>query len=149
MYVSISSSLTFLTISRLNRIFPATPALDPDPQFPAEPTQVMITTDVAHPVDIALDVMVVTVIEALPAVVTMMMIVVVDTALPQEPVDQLMTTHLHVVDLRILTVVITHLTHTSMAELLMIVLHQEIILQEMLPTITSDHAPVTGKPQIH
>lgn len=128
-------------------MFPATPELVPDPQFPAEPTLVMSTTVVAHPVDTALDVMV-TVIEALPAVVTTMMIVV-DTALLQELAVQLMTTHPRVVDLRILTVVITRLTHTSTAELLMIVLHQEIILQEMLLMIMSDRPAVTKSVCIH
>jgi len=121
----------------LNRIFHATPVLDHDPRSPAEPTPVMSTIAVVHPVDTALDVMAVTVIEALLAVATMMM-TVVDTALLPEPVDQLTTTHLHVVDSRILTAVITHLTHTSMVELLMIVL-----LQEMLRTIMSDLPAVT------
>lgn len=116
--------------------------LDPDPQFPVDPTLAMSMIVVAHPVDIALDVMV-TVIEALPAVATMMMIVV-DTVLLQELVAPLMITHPHVVDSRILTVVIILLIHTSMAELLMIVLHQEIILQEMLLMIMRDPPAVTS-----
>jgi len=123
-------------------MFPATRELDPDLQFPGDPTLLMITTVVAHPVDIALDVMVDIVIEALPAVVITMMIVV-DTALLQELADRLMITHPHVVDLRILTVVITHRIHTSMAEPLTIVPLQEIIPQEMLRMIMSDHLAVT------
>ena len=119
--------------------------LDLDPRCPAEPTLVMSTIAVVHPVDTApLDAMVVTVIEALLAVATMTM-TAVDTALLPEPVDQLTTTHLHVVDSRTLTAATTHLTHTSMAELPMIVLLQEIIPQEMLLMIMSDHPAVTGK----
>jgi len=124
-------------------MFPVTLEPDPDPQS-AEPILVMITTVVVHLVDTALDVRVPTVTEA-PAVLITMMNAVVDTVLPQEPVDLLMNTHPLVVHSRTLIVVTTHLTHMSMVDLLQeTILLQEITLQEKLLMIMSDHAHVTN-----
>lgn len=107
------------------------------------PTLPMTMTAVDPPVDTALAVMV-TATEALLAVVTMMMIVVATARLP-ELVALSMIIHPHVEVLRIHTVVTTHLTHTPMADLLMIVLRHGITLQESLLMITSALVPVTGK----
>ncbi|KAI6714028.1 hypothetical protein JHW43_003458 [Diplocarpon mali] len=139
---SLSPTLDLANYHRLNRIFPVT-VHDPDPQLPAVLTPVMITTDVALPADTALGRML-TVIEALPAVGATMRTIVVDTVLPRGLVDRLTTIHLPVAGSRIRTAVITHLTLMSMVELLMIVLHQETILQEMLRMITRDQRAVTG-----
>ncbi|KAJ5047641.1 uncharacterized protein L3040_003462 [Drepanopeziza brunnea f. sp. 'multigermtubi'] len=82
-----------------------------------------------------------TVKEAPRAVVATMRMIAVDTVPPQELVVPLMTIHLPVADSRIPTAVTTHLIHMSMAELLMIVLHQETTPQEMLLMIMRDLAP--------
>jgi hypothetical protein len=88
----------------------------------------MTTTAVDHPVDTALAVTV-TATEALPVVVTMMMIVVA-TARLLELVAPLMIIHPHVEVSRIHTVVTTHLTHMPMADLLTIAHHHGITHQE-------------------
>lgn len=132
-----SESLALLI---LNRIFPET-ELVPDHLVPVAHTPSMTTTVVAHPVDTALAVMV-TATEALLAVVIMMMIAVA-TVLPQELVVPLMTILLLVAASMILIVATTLLTHTPMVDLLMIVLHQETILPEILLMTMSVRVHVT------
>jgi len=113
----------------LNLMSPVT-ELDPDPRCLADHTPRMTMIVVARLVDTALVVMVI-VIEV-HLVVAIMMMIVGDTVLLQELVVLLMIIHLRVAGSRILTVVIIPLILTSMAGLLMIDLHQEIILQETI-----------------
>jgi hypothetical protein len=130
-------------LSRLNLIFPVT-ELDPDPLPHVDLTRQRIMIDAAHPVDIALVVMV-TAIEAHRAVATMMTTVVVVIDLLPELVDQLMTTHLHVAVLMILIVVTTRLIHMLMAELLMTDLHQGITPHGMPHTEMTTAVADTGR----
>ncbi|XMA10101.1 hypothetical protein WAI453_002892 [Rhynchosporium graminicola] len=126
----------------LNRIRPVTFEPDPVLRSPAA-ILVIMTTVVDHPVDTALDVKVVIVIEA-PAVHTMTTIVV-DTDRPQESGDLLMNTHPFVGHSRILTVATTHLTHTLVADPLQETTPlQEIILREKPLMIMNDRALVTN-----
>jgi hypothetical protein len=120
------------------------PVTEPDLDLPwlVDPTQRMTMIVVARLADTALVVMV-TVIEALRVVATMMMNVV-DTVLRPELVVQLMIIHPRVAGSRILTVVITPLILTSMAGLLMIDLHQGITRQEIIPQQTMIALAVTG-----
>jgi hypothetical protein len=129
-------------IARLNLMFPETV---PDPDLlAADPTRMMIIA-VDHPVDTALAATP-TVTEAHLAVVDMTIMTAEGTVLHREPVAPLMTIHLHVVASMILTVAITHLTHTSMAmeDLLMIDHLQEITHQEK-PRMPMTIVAVTGK----
>jgi hypothetical protein len=118
--------------------------LDPDPLPHVDPTLPRIMIDAAHPVDIALVVMV-TATEAHRAVATMMTTVVVAIDLLPELVDLSMTTHLHGAVLMILTVVTTRLIHTSMAELPMTDLHQEITPHGMPHTEMTTAVADTGR----
>jgi len=118
--------------------------LDPDPLPHVDPTLLRIMIDAAHPVDIALVVMV-TATEAHRAVATMMTTVVVAIDLLPELVDLSMTTHLHGAVLMILTVVTTRLIHTSMAELPMTDLHQEITPHGMPHTEMTTAVADTGR----
>jgi hypothetical protein len=115
--------------------------LVPDPLDHDALTPPMTMTAVAPPVDTALAVTV-TATEAPLAVVTMMMIVVA-TVLHQEPVVLSTTILLPVAASMILIVVTTLLTHTPTVDLLMIVLHQETILPEILLMTMSAHVHVT------
>jgi hypothetical protein len=120
------------------------PVTEPDPDRPClvDPTPRMIMIVVARLVDTVLVVMVI-VIGAHLAVAIMMMIVV-DTGLLQELVVLLMIIHPRVAGSRILIVVNLTLILTSMAGLLMIDLHQEIILQETIPQRIMIVLAVTG-----
>ena len=133
---------TQTNISRLNLMFPETV---PDPDLlAADPTRMMIIA-VDHPVDTALAATP-TVTEAHLVVADMMIMTAEGTVLHQEPVAQLMTIHLRVAASMILTVAITHLTHTSMAmeDLLMIDHLQEITHHEK-PRMPMTIVAVTGK----
>jgi hypothetical protein len=118
--------------------------LDPDRLPHVDPTLPRITIDAAHPVDIALVVMV-TAIEAHRAVATTMTTVVVVIDLLPELADPSMTTHLHGAVLMILTVVTTHLIHTLMAELPMTDLHQGTTPQGMPHTEMTTAVADTGR----
>jgi len=103
--------------------------LDPDPLPHVDPTLLRIMIDAAHPVDIALVVMV-TAIEAHRAVPTTMTTVVVVIDLLPELVDPSMT---------------THLIHTLMAELPMTDLHRGITPHGMPHTEMTTAVADTGR----
>jgi hypothetical protein len=118
--------------------------LDLDPLPHVDPTLLRIMIDAAHPVDIALVVMV-TAIEAHRAVPTTMTTVVVVIDLLPELVDPSMTTHLNGAVLMILTAVTTHLIHTLMAELPMTDLHRGITPHGMPHTEMTTAVADTGR----
>jgi hypothetical protein len=120
------------------------PVTEPDPDRPclADPTKRMIMIVVARHVDTVLVVMVI-VTEA-HLVVAIMMMIVADTVLLQELVVPLMIIHPRVAGSRILIVVNHTLILTSMAGLLMIDLHQEITLQEIILQRITIVLAVTG-----
>jgi hypothetical protein len=120
------------------------PVTEPDPDRPclADPTPRMIMIVVARHVDTVLVVMVI-VTEA-HLVVAIMMMIVADTVLLQELVVPLMIIHPRVAGSRILIVVNHTLILTSMAGLLMIDLHQEITLREIILQRITIVLAVTG-----
>jgi hypothetical protein len=116
---------------------------DPDPRCPVDLTQRMIMIVEARLVDTVLVVMVIVIdLHLVEATMTM---IVVDTVLLPELVVLLMIIHPRVAGSRILTaLVILTLILTSMAGLLMIDLHQEITLQEIILQRIMTVLAVTG-----